>query len=283
MSIQDRAVLVELNISVWTANKLDRDVSNKVSTDANASVDAGQYRKNLMAGTTKRKAIADYASGCRLWHSSRTLPWADKGQRMLPMPLFFEYKEEAKVRREVFNEMVEDFVKEYPELVSNAATHLGALYDPTDYPSADEISNRFGFRTVFSPIPESGDFRVDAPAEELQEMRDEYDARLDERLAEAMQHPWKKLHKELTDMHAKLVKATQTDSSMRWHDTFLTNPAELCSLLTHMNVTNDPKLEQARQELERAIMGKNIDSLKTDDLEQAELKDDLKVVLDKYW
>ena len=72
MSITSSTLLVELNISVWTANKLDRDTTNKVTADNNAVAGAGQFRKNLMAGTSLRKEIADYAAGCRLWHNART-------------------------------------------------------------------------------------------------------------------------------------------------------------------------------------------------------------------
>ena len=43
-------MLTELNISVWTANKIDKDASRKVADDNNAAADSGHFRKNLMAG-----------------------------------------------------------------------------------------------------------------------------------------------------------------------------------------------------------------------------------------
>jgi len=55
MSITSSAVLVELNISVWTANKLDRGATDSVTNNANAVKNAAQVRKNLMAGTSQRK------------------------------------------------------------------------------------------------------------------------------------------------------------------------------------------------------------------------------------
>ena len=113
MSITASAVLCEMNISVWTANKLDKGETEKVTVGASAVKDAAQVRKNLMAGTSMRKDIADYAAGCRLWHNTRTLPWADKGARLMPTSLFMDYKAEANVRRDTFNQMVDNFVAQF--------------------------------------------------------------------------------------------------------------------------------------------------------------------------
>ena len=62
MSISSSAVLTELNISVWTANKLDKGATEAVLSSNNAVSGSAQVRKNLMAGTDKRKKLADYAA-----------------------------------------------------------------------------------------------------------------------------------------------------------------------------------------------------------------------------
>jgi hypothetical protein len=74
MSISSSAVLVELNISVWTASKVDREVTNQVNATASAVYDASQTKKNLMAGTHLRKDIEKFASRVRLYHNQNTLP-----------------------------------------------------------------------------------------------------------------------------------------------------------------------------------------------------------------
>lgn len=45
------AMLIELNISVWTARRLDRGVSAEVDVTNNTKTRAGNYHKNLLAGT----------------------------------------------------------------------------------------------------------------------------------------------------------------------------------------------------------------------------------------
>jgi hypothetical protein len=123
-------MLVELNISVWTANKIDKDASRKVADDNHAAADSGHFRKNLMAGSTLRKDIADYAAGCRMWHSTRTMPWADRGPRLLPTSLFFDYKTEANARETYFNNKVSEFLIAYPSLVQFVkASAIAGSYD----------------------------------------------------------------------------------------------------------------------------------------------------------
>lgn len=282
MSITSSAVLVEMNISVWTANKLDKTATEGVVASNRATVaDAAQVRKNLMAGTTMRKQIADYAAGCRLWHNTRTLPWSDKGPRLLPTSLFMDYKTELNVRRDTFLKMVDDFRVAYPSLVLTASNYMGDLHNPDDYPPVEELMQKFGFRVVFSPVPESGDFRLDIPQQELAEVRQSYDSAFDTRLAEAMRTPWEQLHKMLTAMSAKLTEGDE-ESKRRWHDTFLTNAQDMCRMLTHLNVAADPKLEEARRQLESAIVGADLDDLKVDVDTRANLKGKLDAILKGY-
>lgn len=281
MSITSSAVLVELNISVWTANKQDKEATSKLTIDSGAADDAAQVRKNLMAGTTLRKQIADYAAGCRLWHNKMTLPWSDKGPRILPTSLFMDYKQELNVRRATFTQMTDEFRVQYPKLLATRAMALGALHNPDDYPPVDEVMGKFGFKTVFSPVPESGDFRLDIPQQELEEMRQSYDAAFDTRLADAVRTPWEQLHKMLSIMSDKLTEGDE-ESKRRWHDTFLTNAQEMCAMLTHLNITKDPKLESARRQLEVALIGQDIDDIKENEGTRADLKAKLDTILKGY-
>lgn len=279
MSITSSAVLVELNISVWTANKLDKGATDEVLVSNGATVaDAAQVRKNLMAGTTARKAIADYAAGCRLWHNTRTLPWSDKGPRILPTSLFMDYKAELNMRRDTFMHMRKQFGVDYPALVQTAANYMGTLHNPADYPSTEEVMSKFDFRVVFSPVPESGDFRLDIPKQELDEVRRSYDDAFDTRLAEAMRTPWDKLHDMLMGMSDKLGLEEKT----RWYDTFITNAQEMCGMLTHLNITKDPKLEAARRQLETALLGADLDDIKVNESTRAELKSKVDAILSGY-
>jgi hypothetical protein len=275
--------MVEMNISVWTANKIDKSATDKVVSDNLAVQNAAQVRKNLMAGTSMRKDIADYAAGCRLWHNTRTLPWADKGARLLATSLFMDYKAEANVRRATFDKMVDNFMVQYPSLVQTANNYLGTLFNAEDYPSPDKVREKFGFRLVFSPVPEAGDFRLQVAEQDLNDLRQQYEESFNLRLSEAMREPWDRLHKLIAGMSEKLTDADGEDENKkRYHDTLITNAQSLCGMLTHLNITKDPQLEQARRDLELTMLGADIDAIKESPEVRKGMKDKLDAILKQY-
>jgi len=281
MSISASAVLAELNISVWPASKLDREITDKVNSDASAVRGASQTKKNLLAGTSLRKDIEKFAARVRLYHNQHTLPWADKGERLLPTKMFMDYKQTMNGFERTFNIMCDDFFVEYPRLVADAPTNLGTLYKADDYPSIEEVKLKFGFRRAINPLPQSGDFRLDIPSNDLAEMRAEFEAKAEERLVEAMREPWNRLHKVLTAMSEKLSDDGDGDKK-RYHDSLITNPIELCELLSKLNVTNDPKLEDARKQVESAMLGVSMDALKEDGYERTALKNKVDAIISKF-
>ena len=281
MSISSSALLVELNISVWPASKLDREITDKVNSDASAVRGASQTKKNLFAGTSLRKDISDFAARIRLYHNKHTLPWADKGERMLPTALFMDYKQTMNGFEQTFNMMCDNFFIEYPRLVVEAPTNLGSMYKAEDYPDLTDVRLKFGFRRTVKPVPEAGDFRLDIPAYDLEEMRSEFIAQQENKLAEAMREPWKQLHEMLVGISEKLTDK-DGDNKKRYHDTLISNPIELCGLLTKLNVTNDPKLEEARRQLELAMVTADIEDIKEHADSRSELKSKVDDILKRF-
>jgi hypothetical protein len=277
MSISSSAVLVELNISVWTANKLDKGATDIVLASNSASSGSAQVRKNLMAGTDKRKKIADYAARARLYHNQTTLSWSDKGARLLPTSLFMDYKSNMNVYQGNMKTMIEDFYANYADLIELSKHYMGDLFNPYDYPDMDTLKSKFGFRLVFSPLPEGGDFRLDIPKADMDELGEQYESAFNDRLKDAMREPWDKLHKNLVHISEKLTDIEGDDESKkRYHDTLITNAQELCGLLTHLNITKDPLLENARRSLELTMLGVDIEDIK----EHAEVRQSVKSKVD---
>ena len=274
-------MLVEMNISVWTAAIVDRKTTDKVTLDAHAVADAGKFRKNLMAGTSLRKDIADYAALCRTWHNGRTLPWSDKGVRLLPTSMFLDYKREADARVAYFNSKVTKFVEQYPDLMVTAQTSLGDLFDNANYPSAEDVASKFGFRMVFSPVPEVGDFRLDINNEELTHLRSQYETAYTDRVGDAMKTTWNKLHSTLLTMSEKLTEP-EGEETKQFRSTFVTNAQEMCQLLSHLNITKDPTLETARLALEKAINGVDVEDIRKDEIARSDLKTQVDSVLGQF-
>jgi hypothetical protein len=65
---------------------------------------------------------------------------------------------------------------------------------------------------------------------------------------------WERLHTTLQHL-ANRLEVGESGEKKIFRDSLIGNAQELCGMLSDMNVTNDPKLEAARKELEQAILG----------------------------
>ena len=287
--IQNSSMLVDLNISMWTGRKQDKQVSEEIDAAKSTKTKAGNYHKKLLAGTARLDDIHKLVTGIRIWHYAQTLPWSDGGSRLLPMKNFFDYKATLSDYETQFADAVDVFLKEYPTLVSAAAFQLGDLFKGDEYPDAEKLRDKFRFRYVFLPVPDIGDFRVDVNEAHLVELKAQYESFYQNKLSEAMQDAWDRLHECLAKMSEKLADAQTPrmtkDGEVRtqiFRDSLITNAVELCELLTKLNVTNDSKLEQARKQLEVAMVGVTPKDLREDDDLRADTKAKVDQILSMF-
>jgi hypothetical protein len=249
------AAIVELNVSTWTARKLDKTASKEVKVNKGAfSDDAARVNKNLLAGMNNLKRVTDFVALTRNDFYRLTLPWSDSGQRLVPMMQFFELKQWINDQEATFNQLVAEFLRDYPTLISAQAFQLGALFDRNEFPDVEEIATKFRFKVGFLPLPSTGDFRIDAPNEIVADMQKEYEAMYNERIAQVNQDLWVRLHDTLRHMSDRLGYDS-TGKAKIFRDSMVENAVELCDMLKRLNVTNDPKLEKASSSLESDLLG----------------------------
>jgi len=258
ISIASSAVLIDLNISVWTARKLDKNVSKEIDINKNTTIKAGNYNKHILAGSDQLDKITKLSGEIREWHGRQTLPWSDTGTRLLPMSNFFDYKHQLGVYEAEFKIRVNTFIQEYPNIIQSMAFKLGQLFDRGEYPDAHKIASKFNMKYTIMPVPETNDFRVDIADDIRNEMKQEYQKAYEGRVESAMSDAWSRLHTTLEHMIDRL---SGNDKKI-FRDSLVDNALELTNLLTRLNVTNDPKLEQARQALEQTLVGVTADELR---------------------
>ena len=281
ISIASSAMLIELSVKAWSASKTDRKVSEEVDIAKNTKARGGKYEKDLMAGTKLLHEINKYAARVRNWNTQVTLPWNDQGVRLLPSAQFFGYMESLNIFRTEYERMVGEFVERYEELVSAAAMNLQDMFNREDYPPLDEVKGKFKFEFTISPVPVSGDFRVDIGAKANAELTKQFEEAFTLRINDAMSECWQRLHKCLSHMSERLTVADDGTKTV-FRDSLMTNAQELCDLLKHMNLTQDPKLEKARAELEDAIFGLDSKDMRNDDLMRVEVKTKVDEILSKF-
>jgi len=278
--IGSNAMLIDLNISVWTGRKMDKKVSEEVDASKGTKARAGNYHKKLLAGSNKLENIQKIVGAVRSWNYQQTLPWSDGGSRLLPMKNFFNYKETLNNFENQFNSAVDEFITEYPQLVSGSAFTLGDLFDRGEYPTAESLKDKFKFKFVFSPVPDVGDFRIEVEDEAKAELEAQYKSYYEQKLADAMADAWTRLHETLSHISERL-DYTDENKKKFW-DSTITNASELCTLLTSLNITNDPKMEQARQKLEKALSGVDASDIRESEAIRSSVKSKVDDILNMF-
>jgi len=291
MSITTNGILVDLNISLWSGRKQDKKVSGEVDAAKQTRTKAGNYHKNLFAGTDKLEKVQSVAGKIRNWHLRQTLPWSDTGTRLLPMGNFFEYKQELAAMQQEFDDAVRDFIAAYPTLISAAAFQIGALFNRDDYPSEDKIAHKFSIRTVFHPVPLASDFRVEAENNLKNELQEQYEKMYREREESTAKELWDRLHEYLKTLVDRLEKKQQAavasangnkTKAGQFHEAHLENGVELCSLLSRLNIMNDPQLEAARKYLESALTGVSAKDIRTSEGTRNDVKARVQDILNRF-
>ena len=280
LSLSSMAMLVELRISTWTARKRDNETTMEVNQAKEADPDAGSVYKYLMAGSDHLKKIEKYAAKVRAWNATQTLPWM-KGIGLLPIENFFRYREQIGTMQSNYYALVQDFETVYPSLVTAQAFKLGKYFKPEEFPPAETLAQRFKFDFNFLPVPESGDFRVNCEARIKADLAEQYEKMYTEKLSEAMREPWERLHGVLTKLRERMTDGQDGERHI-FRDSIVTNAVELCDLLSRLNVTKDPKLEEARRMVERALVGVDIKDLRALPSARAELRGRVDEILGKF-
>jgi hypothetical protein len=195
--------------------------------------------------------------------------------------LLLEYKAEMNRHEAQFHLLVDAFLAKYDVLVAAAAFKLGALFDRDEYLPRDQVAKRFRFEIDFSPLPTAGDFRLDIESEVQRELVEQYERRMTAQVAAAQQDAWRRTYEALARMKDRLT-LNEDGTRRTFHDTTVSNLVDLCAALTSLNVTNDPALEKARQQLEDAITGVTPAGLRKEEGERLVVLHKVSTLLDSF-
>lgn len=248
MSIQETAMLVNLSISSWTASKKDNKASTAVKANAAATDKAGWFNKRLV-DPSALQPVNKVEGRVRDFHYKHTLPWGDNGDRILPSLAYMDYMDGLRALKNEFEAEVAKFVAAYPSLVQSARSMLGAMYEPGDYPTPESIAQRFGVRSVFTPVPDAKDFRVDVGEEAVEEIRKSISESVNERLRTATRECWFRLDDVVKKMYIALE-----DPERVFRDSLVENIHELTTLLPKMNLIGDKELDAAIIEVKQKLL-----------------------------
>ncbi len=275
MNLSDRALLVQLTISQWTARKYDKKATQEVATTFNTSKDAGRYNKSLLPMNDYLDRVHKKTTFIREKFYKNTLPWGMEGTMMLPTTNYLAFMNEFRKEKNEWLTLVNDFKSNYLQLKDDAKRVLGQLYADADYPTESEVGNKFRIDMAVFPVP-STDFRCQIASDELSRIQQDVEARVADAQATAMKEVWTRLYDRVKHMAEKLA-----DPKSIFRDTLVENLQEQCAMLTRLNFMDDPNLEALRQQVEGTLASHHPDALRNDPDLRRDTAAEAKAIMDK--
>ncbi len=274
MNLSDRALLVQLSVSQWTARKYDKKVTNEVASAHGTTTAAGRYNKSLLPMNDYLDRVHKKTTHIREKFYRNTLPWGIEGTMMLPTSNYLQFMTDFRKEKGEWQYLVDQFVGNYDQLRLDAKRLLGSLYDDGDYPDESDVARKFKMDMAIFPVP-STDFRVAIASDELTRIQQDVEKRIADAQTTAMKEVWDRLYDRVKHMAEKLA-----DPKAIFRDTMVENTKELCALLPRLNFMDDPNLEQLRQQVEASLL-KHPEALRNDPDLRRDTAVEAKAIMDK--
>lgn len=258
--LSTKAVLAALNVGGWNARKRDDAASNVVHEHYHATKDSGNFNKTLIDVKDESWVrITKARTALREYHYAHTLPWAAKGSQLLVAAMYLEFNSDIRKLIEEYDNAAMEFVRSnYERLKLDAKKKRNGLYHEADYPSAAELARKFYAEVRFLPVPDAGHVIVDLQNAEVDRIKADTEAMIEQAVAEAQAAVWSRLYEPVAAMAAALVNPDK-----RFHDTLVSNVKDIVKMAPAMNLNNDPNLTAMVAEVKR-LTKTGAETLRTD-------------------
>ena len=259
--IAQRALLVKLQLSNWGEQAIDKNATEAVAQANNVAPGAGKYTKRLLNKSATAQ-VREVGRQARSFHNSLTIPWDDNGTRLLPINAYEKYTtridELVEHRRNAVNELINGFQHH----VDEAQSTLGGLFDATQYPDPESLRNSFNMNVEFDPVPDSNRFIADIPDAEREKIKQAIEQRIANRINAGLEDICQRLAKLIKIAHQKMQDRDDGDPNGRIYDTMVTALREMVENIPLINITNDPRLNEAAEKLLAATANLHADNLR---------------------
>jgi hypothetical protein len=274
-TLSERALLVSLNVSQWNGRKLDKNETSNVAHRTGAVRGAARVNKDLLPGVSSLQRVQKLTGDIRTFVYKRTAPWAE-GTQIMQSAGYLDFMQDFGQLRREWEQAVDTFVQDYPQLQAMAQQSLGTLFDPADYPDATTLRERFSLDVRFLPVPNAADWRVDLGDEAIADLRADVERQVKAGQDAAMRAVFERIYDVAQKAHERL-----SDPKAIFRDSLVENAVQLCDVLPSLNITGDKRVDALRKVLQTSLGKYNPSTLRKDAVVRKKTADAMKQVMDK--
>lgn len=248
--IANRVLLVSLTVTKPQLTKTDKR-GTRAAEDALMAAGAGNFVKRLYPKHLI-DPIVQVESEARAYVTSCTRMWL-KGVYMLPSSRYMTFAKQMGDYQLKFNQSVTAFMNNITNVMTEAQTAQGAMFDASEYPDLSHLRDQFSFTPRYFPFAEQGDFALDMDDEDLEHLRLQAKEQAISMYAESTAELYERLFKAVS----RVVSVTSAEK-VRIHDSLMDSLTDLVEVLPELNITNDANLSSLIAEAKELIVDPNM-------------------------
>jgi hypothetical protein len=283
ISLASSAVLISIDINVWSATKQDREVSDEITASKNADKSAGRYVKQLLADNSKHKAVVNYRQTIYNWLQTRTYGW-NKSQQLLPVVDLPKFKAEYNAHELAFYQLIDDFIVNYDSIVSDMAFKQGTMFNRNDYPTAEQVRRKFGIQLYVSEVP-MNDFRCNIAQDIADDLFNTYTKQAENIINNIQSEQADRFIDVMESIsHCCGVDDLGDDKTKKRkiYESTIQKAKDYCETFKGFNLSNSDELEEARASLEKALHGVSAEDIRESDAVRSKVKENVDDILSKF-
>ena len=260
MDLTRDAMLVSLRISAWSGRLYDREASDHVAAHHDASSSAGRYTKRLLPRAALA-ALNATMNETRIQHYAQSLPWDDKGSRLLTVDNYEHYTGIMDALRERLVRQRARFIEDYDDYVEQARLDLGKLFRIGEYPSKEDLRDRFSIRYRIAPVPDADHFIAKLASDDTDRVKRDIKSHIEEQLHDAVGDLYRRLA-EAVERVSERLNEDGDGKPLVFRDTMISNIRDLVDVVPRLNIFGDQRLARLCQQVKDRIAGVEPDSLR---------------------
>ena len=284
MNLNQDAMLVSLRITAWSGRLYDREASNHVAAHHDAAASVGRYNKRLLPKAAFA-ALTSTMSEARTKHYEQTLPWDDKGARLLTVANYEHYTELMDGFRERVVRERARFIEDYDDYVDRAWLDLGKLFRIEDYPSKEALQGKFAIRYRIIPVPDADHFIAKLATDDTERVKRNIERHVEKQLHDAVGDLYRRLG-EAVERVSERLRDDENGKPLVFRDTMISNIRDLVDVVPRLNIFGDDELARLCEQVKNRIARVEPDALRPsrtfDPVARARVKRDADALMEQF-
>ena len=282
--IQNNAMLVKVRCTKWCNTITDRGITDQVTVDKAAADGYLRVTKRLAKQAVVKelnKTIGQVGNTVlKLW----TVPW-DDGVHLITVDNLDRFEAALRKKADRLEELKSELQDTWPDVIEADKVRLGDAFDPDDYPSVNEIVNRYSISYELRPLPSGDDIRVNLPQQRVNAIRQQ----VEQDVAAKVEAGAKVVSERVADVLTTFIEGmerhgTKADGAKRaskFADSTVEAIERLAEALPGLNLTGDPALTAVSNDLFLKLRDLDPQVLREDDGKRQQAADTAKEIVSK--